>query len=121
MHPLNRRGICWTTSFFYFDVNQYPLAPVLEIEQVLSSKDEIVLEISIDIAYGYSFAPLLQGYLFDHDSNKSQVMDEDTSKALRSNDIRNAHAHKPANQASNQTLELFKCCTQLSGDDPKHC
>ena len=84
-------------------------------------KNEIFLEISIDIAFGHYFASLLQECLFDHDSNKSQVMDEDTSKALRSNDIRNAHAHKPANQASNQTLELFKCCTQLSGDDPKHC
>ena len=85
------------------------------------SVNEIDLETSADFSFGTMDFYLPYGYLFDHASSKSQVIEEDTSKARRNNDMRNAHAHKPANQASNQTLELFKCCTQLSGDDPKHC
>ena len=56
-----------------------------------------------------------------HVSIRSQVMDEDTSKTRRSKAIRKAHAHNPANHASNQTLELFIYCTQLLGDEPKFC
>ena len=97
-----------------------PLAPVVDIEQILALANEIGIEVSIDIAFRTTNSSLQVGYLFDHASNKSKATEEDTSKARRSNAIRNAHAHKPANQASNQTLELFICCTQLSVE-PKHC